>query len=776
MTGVAVLAGAVAICASSVIVGQAVWRVAGFDGWAWLAGPAGLAVLVAVSVPATALPGAGTAGALVLLAVTLAALALRPRGVGRRVVGDTVAVVALGLAVASLPFIATGRVGTLAVTDNADFYAHVMLADSIRAGDPAVGLDPGWYASYPTGPHALVASVGSGLGIPVDAALTGLLLATLALAALTALSLLREAGTGRRLAGALIAGIPYLGASYTVQTSFKETLLGLIVIGWTLSLPAVASAVRHRPRAILPLAALAAGAYADYSFVGLMWLATIAVGYGAVKVAIAGRLPRPGAVAPWAVGASLLTVVLALAVIPQIDRAEALVGAVRGVAGGATTGGNIRAELPSYEVFGAWPSSDLRALGATDPLERGLAVLGGCVAVWAAWWWWRRRRPELVVAAAATLALYAGARLTAAPYYSGKALAIASFALGLMSVSAVVLALPAPRRLRGSGPLRVAGSAAGVAFLAAAAWSSALALRGARVAPPQHTAELASLRPLLHGSPTLFMGQDNYIPWTLRGVKVAFPYIDIGRSQVEFDVRPDKPWTVEGAFDFDNVDPRYLDRFRFVLAPRTPYASAPPPNWRRVRSTRSYEVWRRYGPTRPRAVLPESGAPGAVLDCASPPGQDLEQSAGRAAVRRAPIVIAPTQLRQPTGERARMGQFDRARIASGGRLVAEVKLPAGRWTLSMQYVSPVPLDVTVVRHRAEAVPSLDGPGAFWRVGTFVSGGARSRVEIHAHDSPPLATFRTVLLGALAFTPAGDRDRIVPLRAACGRYVDWYQPS
>jgi hypothetical protein len=32
----------------------------------------------------------------------------------------------------------------------------------------------------------------------------------------------------------------------------------------------------------------------------------------------------------------------------------------------------------------------------------------------------------------------------------------------------------------------------------------------------------------------------------------------------------------------------------------------------------------------------------------------------------------------------------------------------------------------------------------------------------------------VLLGSLAFTPAGERDRIVPLRAACGRYVDWYR--
>jgi hypothetical protein len=688
-------------------------------------------------------------------------------------VAETATMIALGLATASLPFIATGRVGILAVTDNADFYAHVMLADSVRTGHAAVGLDPGWYANFPTGPHSLVASVAAGLGIPVDAAFTGLMLATLALSALTALSLLREASTTRRLAGALIAGIPYLGASYMVQTSFKETLLGLIVIGWALSLPATLDALRSRPRAILPLAVLAAGAYADYSLVGLGWLGMVAVGYLAAKLVIAGRVPRVDLAARWSVAAALLVAVLALTAIPQLGRA---VGTVKDVAGGATTGGNIRAELPSYEVFGAWPSSDLRPLGATHPGQRALALLAACAALWAAWWWWRRRRPELPVAAAATLVVYAGARLTATPYYSGKALAVAAFAIGLMTVSAVVLALPSPRRMRGGGALRIAGAGAGVVFLVMAAWSSALVLRGARVAPAEHTAELASLRPLLNGSPTLYMGQNNYIPWTLRGVKVAFPYIDIGRSQVDFGVRADKPWNAEGAFDFDNVDPRHLDRFRFALAPRTPYASQPPPNWRVVRLTRSYEVWERHGPTPPRAVLPEADAPGAVLDCASPAGQDLQRRPARAAVRRPPIVIAPTQLRRPAGQPVPIGQFHRAQIASGEDAQATVRLPAGRWTLSLQYVSPVPLDVTLGGTRARAVPSLEPPGAFWRIGTFASHGGWTRVHIHAHGSPPLAAFRVVLLGSLAFTPAGEHDRIVPLRAACGRYVDWYQAA
>ena len=131
-----------------------------------------------------------------------------------------------------------------------------------------------------------------------------------------------------------------------------------------------------------------------------------------------------------------------------------------------------------------------------------------------------------------------------------------------MSVTAVVLALPPLTRLRGLGARRIAAVAAGITFLAVVAWSSGLALRGSRVAPAQHDDQLAALRPMLRGSPTLYMGQNNYVPWELRGVKLSFPYIDIGQSQSPFDTRPDKGWTVESTFDFDNVDPQYLDTAR----------------------------------------------------------------------------------------------------------------------------------------------------------------------------------------------------------------------
>ncbi|HEX4734400.1 MAG TPA: hypothetical protein VH247_08320 [Thermoleophilaceae bacterium] len=769
MSLLAVLTSTALVCVASVAVGQAVWRMGGFDGWAWLAPPVGLATLVAVAGPAVAAPGAGMTGAVVLLVLSVGALVFCVRTAARSEVLETALVGALALAVAYLPFAAAGRVGILAVTDNPDFYGHLMVADALRAGDSPVGLDPTWAANYPKGPHSLAASLASGLGIPVDAAFTGLLLAILVVSALTALSVLREASLPRRVVGALIGGVPYLAASYTVQASFKETLFGVIVVAWALALPPVAAALRSGPRAVVPLLALSVGAYAVYGVVGVAWLGAVAVVYAAAAMVVIGGVRSIDRRALLVGGGAAAVAVVALVAIAQVPEANALIQNVKDIASGNSTGGNIRAELPFYEVFGAWPRADLRMAGsATGP--RLLAALAAGVATWAVVWWVRRRRFELPSAVAVTLAIYAITRATASPYYAGKALAISAFAVGVMTIAAVVLALPPLRRIGRLG-LRGAGAAVAVVVLAVCAWSSALALRGARVAPSEHSDELASLRSLVKGAPTLYMGENDYIPWILRGSKVAFPYINLGRGQVELVQRPDKPWNRELGFDFDDVDPAGLDRFRYVIAPRTPYASQAPRNWQRVRMTNSYVVWKRSGATAPRSVLAESGAPGAVLDCSSP----VAHSARAAAVEAAPVVVPPTALRLPDGSRPAIGQFARVEVEAGDEASARVQLPPGRWTVSLQYVSPVPLELNVGSSSAISAPaSLEGPGAYWRVGEITSGGGTTTVEIRPKPAPLLAAFKTVALGSLAFTRARSHDHLVPLRRACGHYVDWYR--
>ena len=776
MTLLAVLAGAVAICACSVVIGQAIWRIAGFEGWSWLGAPVGMAALVGLCQAAVPLSHGRTIAVTAVVAATVLGLVLRPRGPVRRELAETVLVIVLAGLLASLPFIATGRVGILGVTDNADLSAHLLLADSVGTGHAPVGLDPTWYSSYPTGPHALVATLHAGLGVPIDAGFNALLIATLAISATCALALLREASLTRRLVGALIAGLPFLAAFYTVQSSFKETLLGVIVVAWTLSLPPVVGAFRARARAIIPLGVLAAGAYCDYSFVALAWLGAVAVPYLGYR--FARDLPR-GRVRlerRAALGLAIFAVIVAAIVLPMAGQTKALVGAVKATAAGQTTGGNITAELAAYQVFGVWPSSDGRSFGWSLNLMRALGVAGAAAAVWAAWWWARRRRFELIAAAAGAVAIYLVVRARATPYYSGKALAIAAFPVALMTVSAVILALPRLRELRYQPPLRKLAALAGVAFLAIAAWSSGLALRAGRVQPDAHRSELVSLRPLLAQGPTLYMGQNDYISWILRGVQVGYPYSYIAPTQVPFATRPEKPWRISWPYDFDSVMPDQLDHFRFVLASRSPYASSPPPNWRRVRVTPSYEVFERHGPTPPRNVLPEGGVPGRNFECSSPQGAELQKGGGVAAVRPRPVVIPNQRLRAPDGGQLATGEFDFGQISLGDSAVAFARLPAGRWTVSLQYVSPVPLDVTAGGTTMTVPPSQEGPGVFWRVGTFTSKGGTQRIVIRAHGASPLTTFRTVLLGSLALTRIGARDRVVPLRRACGRYVDWYSAS
>lgn len=772
MALLAVLAGTIALCACSVLIGHAVWRMAGFEGWAWLAPPTGLATLIAICLAAVQLPHGRTFAVAAVAAATIAGLLLRPRGG----IGETALVMALGVLAGCLPFIATGRVGILGVTDNADLSAHLLLADSMGTGHPPVGLDPAWYTSYPTGPHAVVATLHAGLGIAIDAGFNALLIATLAISAATALAALRDAAPARRVIGALIAGIPFLAAFYTIQSSFKETLLGVFVVAWALMLPRAVDMFARRPQAIVPLGLLAAGAYGAYNFVALAWLGAAALPYLVYRVARAGNRSGRRVSRRALVGGAIFVLIVAAAVLPLAGQTKALVGAVKATAAGQTTGGNITSELAAYQIFGLWPSSDGRSFGVDLNLMRVLGIGGALAALWAAWWWWRRQRLELVAAALGAVAIYVMVRSRATPYYSGKALVIAAFPVAVMTVAAIALALPRLRELGAQPVLRRVAAAAGIAVLALAAWSSGMVLRAGRVQPDAHRSELLSLRPLLAQGPTLYMGQNDYISWILHGVQIGYPYSYIAPSQVQFDTRGEKPWKISWPYDFDSVVPDQLDRFRFVLASRSPYASSPPPNWHVVRTTRSYEVWERRGPTPGRSVLPEPGAPGAILDCSSQPGAAVRDAGGVAAVHSQPVVLANEELRSPQGARLPAGEFDFRQIGAGDTAIAAVRLPAGRWTISLQYVSPVSLDVSAGAGRVTLPPSQEGPGVFWRAGTVTSVGGGVRIAIRAHGLSPLATFRNVLLGGVALTRDGEPERMVPLRRACGRYVDWYTAS
>ena len=746
MSASAVAVTALVLVFGSVAAGQGVARLAGIREWSWAAPAAGLGALIVLTSVAAELPGAGVTGAVALAAAAAAGAAAARRAVTAAAVRETVLVALIALAVGALPFAAAGHIGVLGVTDNGDLAGHIQLAESVRSGDPPVGLDDDWHTNYPTGSHALVASAATlAGGVELDAAFTGLILALLALGALTVLAALRELPAALRVPGALLAGLPYLVAAYAVQASYKETLIGVLTLGFGLLLPAVTSV-----RRVVPLAAIAGGAFAAYSFVGLEWPALVALAWGGLRLAADRRLPSRTALRRAARPALAFAALLALAVVPQLAKARALVGAVIDVAQSGSTGGNVRAELPGYEVFGIWPASDPRAFGESATLSRLLAVLGGAAALYGAVWCWRRRRLELLALPLACLLIYVQARLLATPYYSGKALSVAAAPVMLVTVAAL---LGSARRT----------AAAGAVVLALAAWSTGLVLRGAAVSPPGHTAELTSLRPLLDGQAVFFFGRNDFIQHRLRGARVSFPYAYLGQSQIGYTTRPAKAWQVTHLFDWDGLDAPSLDRFRYVVAPRTGYASEPPENWRRVRVLPSYEVFERRGPTLPRETLPEPNAPGAVADCATPDGDAAARAGGEASVLERPVVV------QPVGHLVDLEPTRFAVIEPGESMTLRAQLPAGRWRASLQYVSPKPVTLTAGGRTLRGRASMEGAGAFWLLGELESPGGVQELRVR-----PEPGNRDALVGRLALTRPGRRR--VPSAAVCGRYVDWYRPG
>ena len=73
--------------------------------------------------------------------------------------------------------------------------------------------------------------------------------------------------------------------------------------------------------------------------------------------------------------------------------------------------------------------------------------------------------------------------------------------------------------------------------------------------------------------------------------------------------------------------------------------------------------------------------------------------------------------------------------------------------------------------------SLGNNGQFWPAGSFESEGGRVRFTVRTADASWLQSLSgydgKAYVGELVAVPA-DPHRIVPLSAACGSWIDWYE--
>jgi hypothetical protein len=754
-------ASAIAITAASIVLGRGILVLAGRDGSTWLSPAVGFAALMVVCQVALSLPGRGwTAVAAIVILCAASIWVGVSRGAGWPSGIDTVVVGAGMLVLLSVPFLANGRVGILGVAFLNDTHWHLLLAEGMRR--PAISAY-GYGVGYPLGPHAIAATFAQGLGTDVDKTLTGVLMAAPLLTAFTALGALSDLSKSRRWLVALLTGIPYLAAAWYAESAFKEPILALLLLGLVLALEGWRRDRFARPGPVaVTVAFLIAGVLYDYSYPGLLWVAAAVAGWVVVELVFGGLalhlrsvLRGSRAVLP-AAGIGLLVLIVLLA--PDVKRIHDFWVANGGTSAGNYGGvsgnslANLVSGLHSSEGVNIWLTGDFRFTPA-NPLHAGvLAGFALIVLIYGVVTALERRELVTVGAIVGLIAAYFYVNHTQSAYVTSKALMIPGPLFALVAGRALMLRVQRSDWLSVGG---LAAAAAAVVFFVFAFQSSYLALRDAFVGPNDHTNELRALRPVLHGKQTLALYYDDYVSWELLGTPVSSPLLG---SPIPIGFRPEKPFTYGAPIDFDSVRDVDLDRYSYVITTRSDGLSQPPPNFHLVASSRSYEVWQRVGPTPAHEILAEGGSPGARLDCHTPTGLQISRLPGYAMVRPALIAVAPAPL------------------LPGGSEQLALHLPNGRWDLSLQFLSDQALTIRGGGLNVWLPPNKDRPGSMWPVGRVVSTGAPIVLTIHMHD-PGLIQSDTQYFapqGLMAVRPGPDRR--IPLRKACGQYVDWYVPQ
>jgi hypothetical protein len=73
--------------------------------------------------------------------------------------------------------------------------------------------------------------------------------------------------------------------------------------------------------------------------------------------------------------------------------------------------------------------------------------------------------------------------------------------------------------------------------------------------------------------------------------------------------------------------------------------------------------------------------------------------------------------------------------------------------------------------------NLDRTGPRLRVGRLVvSHPGRTSISFHVGDTALAPATAQATFSQLVITPAGERDQVIPIARACGKYVDWYRSA
>ena len=819
-----VYASAAAILVASLVLGRALLHIVGLSVHTWLGGVVGFAVLTIACPLLIRLPGRGTTVAVLLGLVTIGGMLylwredrggrllarrtpssappaaeppqMSPPGEGHPqstwALGTLVALIIL--VAASLPFAFNERNGVLGegVYTN-DQAAQLFWTDWLQHG---IGPEPNAVRfGYPTGPQSVAATVAEATNTSLLDSFNGLLLAIPILTGLTALGVMGALSPPRRVIAASLTALPFLAASFLAQSAFKETAMALLVLAFAVSLrdlaflnrnPDYGGGAHPRRALIVVLILLTVASVFVYSIPGLVWFALALPIWLALELLTGGlRVDLEGARTTIRRHRRALIVggVLVLAV--AAFSASQLSGFVSKVGMVQASAGRLSSPVFPGEALGIWPEGDFRIVRGDVSGAYPAVALGLLAAATAAFAAFRRRDWGLVAMGASTVIVYIGARLFASIYVEAKALAVMSPLVAMAILVALFSPNWAPDGVRepvaGEGPrdgpprrgrlpqgsVTVARYVLGGIVAVALAASTFLALRATPVGFDQRGAELEGLSGLIPNQPVVYLGVDRFSGYWLRGTLMKSPG---GYVPSEIKARPKKAWDQGLPMDFDTLPPNRLDDFKYAITTRAGYQSTRPPNFKPVARTPSFILWKRTGPTPPYQIIDKHGTPGRVLVCPKGPGHGLASRGGKAVVLDRPIARRYQQW-QPSWH------FD-----APGTATVRMRLPRGRWKLSLSYDSQVPLVVSAGDGSFTLPPSLDGmylseqgQGSFWRAGAVHSKGGAVQIKVSAEEPSSFQRFvgvrRQVWLGSVAATRGGPQT--VALHDSCARYVDHY---
>jgi hypothetical protein len=746
----------------SLLVGRGVMLLFGRREASFIEGGVGIAALVLACSVAIRLPGRENTSLAVMVLLALAAAAVmfwrRDRVLGPNV-GLAIAPAFLTVLLVSFPFLSSGHLGLPGVGVNNDMAMHLVFAEWLV--DPVGATPPGILQGYPIGPQALVTTLTHALGSEPLRGFVGLIIAIPILTAIASLAVLRDLRPLPRILGAAFVPVAYLSASILGIAGFKEQLMALWLICTAIALREISRRGQGRVAMVIAIVAMCGGAIAAYSYPGLAWIVGAAAAWAAFELLRIRREGPPGR-AREVIREALPVVgvvagLLLLVALSQFNRIKEFLdaGAFDIVTG---TASKLRFTVQPFEALGSWPSGNW-LLGRDDVDPWWLfGALGVAVLVYAVAWAIRRGELALLGALTAAAAIYAGTAIIGERYVEAKALAIPASLIMLMALAALL------NRDEKAGPLRI-GLA--VLFIGVSVYSSFLALRDTRVAPPDRFEELTALRDEVAGKRVIVFTSDRYTDYYLRGAEIQSPAIN---AELHLPGRFGKGQRLP--VDFDSVFAKQLNDFDYAVTTRADYQSAPPPNFDPVMETDSYVLWKRTGDSPFVGVLAEEARPGRVFRCSNPKYKEILGREGIAITWPRPV-IAKRLYWEPDGN-----------LAPGDSASQSIVLPEGKWDLSIQYqTEAVPLNVDVGGETFEVKPGVEGAipfrgaqGPFWRVGEIQAPGGQVEITVTAGE---LDWFQKLLgvdaeaeVGNVVATRLSD-IRTLEFKQACGLYLDHY---